>query len=54
MERYVTVKEAAECLRISSRTIRRYLAEGLIAYTKPAGRILIKEADLYNFVNITR
>ena len=44
----VTVREAADFLRISYRT-----AEGRIPYTKPAGRVLIKEQDLMNFVNMT-
>ena len=48
----VTVREAADFLRISYRTAQRYLAEG-IPYTKPAGRVLIKEQDLMNFVNMT-
>jgi excisionase family DNA binding protein len=47
----VTVREAADFLRISYRTAQRYLAEG--PYTKPAGRVLIKEQDLMNFVNMT-
>lgn len=49
----ITVKEAAGYLRAAYRTVQRYLAEGKIPYTKPAGRILIKEQDLMNFVNIT-
>ncbi len=49
----VTVREAADFLRISYRTVQRYLAEGRIPYTKPAGRVLIKEQDLMNFVNMT-
>ncbi|MFR8322327.1 MAG: helix-turn-helix domain-containing protein [Bacteroides thetaiotaomicron] len=49
----VTVREAADFLRISYRTAQRYLAEGRIPYTKPAGRVLIKEQDLMNFVNMT-
>ena len=35
----VTVREAADFLRISYRTAQRYLAEGRIPYTKPAGRV---------------
>lgn len=48
----VTVREAADFLRISYRTVQRYLAEGKIPYTKPAGRVLINEQDLMNFVNM--
>lgn len=49
----ITIKEAANFLRISYRTVQRYMAEGRIPYTKPAGRVLIKEQDLMNFVNMT-
>lgn len=48
----VTVKEAADYLCVAYRTVQRYLSEGKIPYTKPAGRILIKEQDLINFVNM--
>ncbi len=48
----LTVKEAADYLRVAYRTIQRYLSEGKIPYTKPAGRILIKEQDLLDFVNM--
>ena len=51
--KFITVREAAELLRVSYKTVQRYLAEGRIPYTKPAGRILIKEQDLINFVNMT-
>lgn len=48
--RYVTIKEASDFLRISYRTVQRYLNDGKIPYTKPAGRVLINEQDLLNFV----
>lgn len=48
----VTVKEAADYLCVAYRTVQIYLSEGKIPYTKPAGRILIKEQDLMNFVNM--
>lgn len=50
--RNITIKEAAEFLRVAYRTVQRYLADGLIPYTKPAGRVLIKEQDLIDFVNM--
>lgn len=50
--RNVTISEAAEFLRVAYRTVQRYLADGLIPYTKPAGRVLIKEQDLLDFVNM--
>ena len=48
----VTVKEAAEYLRVAYRSVQSYLSEGKIPYTKPAGRILINEQDLIDFVNL--
>lgn len=50
MAKFVTVRQAAEFLCVSYRTVQRYLADGHIAYTKPAGRVLINEQDLMNFV----
>lgn len=50
--KYITIKEAADFLRISYRTVQRYLSDGRIPYTKPAGRVLISETDLMNFVNL--
>lgn len=47
---YLTIKEASDFLRISYRTMQRYLSEGRIPYVKPAGRVLINEQDLMNFV----
>lgn len=47
---YLTIKEASDFLRISYRTVQRYLSEGRIPYVKPAGRVLINEQDLMNFV----
>lgn len=48
--RYLTIKEASDFLRISYRTVQRYLSDGRIPYVKPAGRVLINERDLMNFV----
>lgn len=50
-ERFVTVKEAAEYLRVSHRTAQRYIEKGLFPYTKPAGKILINEQHLSDFAN---
>ena len=49
--KYVTVRVAAEMLCVSYRTVQRYIADGKIPYTKPAGRILIAEQDIWNFIN---
>lgn len=52
--KYLTVKEAAEILRVSYRTLQRYLYSGKIPYTKPAGRVLVNEQDIINFINMVR
>lgn len=52
MKKYVTIKEAAEWMRVSYRTMQRYIAEGKLPCTKPGGRVLIKEIDLEKFANM--
>lgn len=51
-QKFITVREASEILCASYRTVQRYLADGKIPYTKPAGKILINEQDLMNFINL--
>lgn len=46
------VGEAAQYIRVSYRTMQRYIADGKIPYTKPAGKILIKEKDLIDFIEM--
>ena len=46
----MTIKEASDFLRVSYRTLHRYLSDGRITFVKPAGRVLINEQDLMNFV----
>lgn len=48
----ITIQEAADFLRVSYRTMYRYLKEGKLPYTKPAGRVFIQEKDLIDFVNM--
>lgn len=47
---FLTVEEAASLLRLSTRTIRRRIAQGLLPATKtfpgPGGRFLIRRTDL--------
>lgn len=52
--KYLTIREAADVLRSSYRTVQRYLAEGKINYTKPAGKVLINEQDLIDFIQMKR
>lgn len=54
MTKYYTVREASEILRSSYRTVQRYLADGKLSYTKPAGKILISEQSLIDFIQINR
>lgn len=53
-QKYITIKEASEFLRISYRTVQRYLSDGRIPYVKPAGRVLIDEQDLIDFVHMVK
>lgn len=50
--RYITVRETAKILCTSYRTVQRYLSDGKLPYIKPAGKVLINEQDLMNFVNM--
>lgn len=54
MMKFVTIREASEILCSSYRTVQRYLADGKIPYVKPAGKVLINEQDLMDFVNMKR
>lgn len=49
-ETYLRSKAAAAYLQVSFRTLQNYIAQGLIPYTKPAGRLLFKERDLDAFL----
>lgn len=53
-QQYLTIREASDYLKISYRTMQRYLSDGRIPYVKPAGRVLINEQDLMNFVLMVR
>ncbi len=48
MADYLTIKEAADRLRISERTMRKYLKRGDLAYYRPDphGKILIRWGDV--------
>lgn len=51
-DRYLTVREAAAYVRVSYRTMQRYLADSRVAYVKPAGRVLVSERSLTEFVQL--
>ena len=44
---FLSVKEAAEIIRLSEKFIRRAIKDGELRASKPRGRIRIKRADLY-------
>jgi len=46
MEKYYTVREVAEMLKISEGTIRNYLSEGKIEYVKILGNTRITKEEL--------
>ena len=49
MEKLLTLKETAKILRVSERTIMRYLKSGKLKASK-AGQWRIKQSDLNNFL----
>ncbi len=49
MDKLLTLKEAAQILRVSERTIMRYLKSGKLKGSK-LGQWRIKESDLENFL----
>jgi len=48
--KYITVKEAADYLRINTRTLQTWIHDGKIKYYKPSKKILFKESDLEIFI----
>lgn len=50
MSKLLTMDEAAERLRVSRRTVERYIESGLLKRTKPGGRTLIEERELERFL----
>lgn len=53
MESYLTIEEAAKCLRCSTKTVRRYVKSGLAHYRR-GNRLLFKESDLNAFMESHR
>ena len=51
MEKLLTLKETAKILRVSERTIMRYLKSGKLKASK-VGRWRIKESDLEKFLKV--
>jgi len=53
MEKLFTLKETAKILRVSERTILRYLKSGKLKASK-LGQWRIKESDLEKFLKLTQ
>jgi len=53
MEKLLTLKETAKILRVSERTIMRYLKSGKLKASK-LGQWRIKESDLERFLKLTQ
>ena len=53
-EEYISIKEAAALMKISTRTVMRYLKQGILSYKKfpetPRGHIYILKSDIPTFV----
>jgi excisionase family DNA binding protein len=52
--RFFTIAEVADHLRVSARTIRRWIAAGELIVHRPGGIIRIAEADLRAFLAVHR
>lgn len=51
MPTYLTIKETADILRISTRTVRRWLDAGRLEFIqRGSGTIKIKESEIERFV----
>lgn len=49
-EVYMRSKQAADYIGVCFRTMQKYIAEGIIPCTKPAGRWLFRKRDLDAFL----
>lgn len=52
--RYLTDAELAKCLKISRRTLQEYRNNGIIPFYHVGGKILYREADIEEFLEINR
>ena len=48
--RFLCIAEAAELLRVSTRTVRRWIAEGVLVAHRINGLVRISEADFQAFL----
>jgi len=47
---YLTVREAADYIRVSQRQLRNLLSKNKIPFYHPEGKILLKTKDLDNYI----
>ena len=50
MEKYYTIKEVAEIIRVTPSAVTKWISGGKLKATKIAGVVRIKEEDLNNFI----
>ena len=50
-EKYLTTKQAAAFLNVSEKTVRRYMRDCIIPFTKPMGRYYFAKSQLIAFIN---
>jgi excisionase family DNA binding protein len=50
MENYYTIKEVAEIIKVTTRSITNWIATGKLKSVKIAGIVRIKESDLIEFI----
>lgn len=50
-EKYLNMKQAADFLGVSEKTLRRYVAASVVPYTKPVRRYYFAKSHLVAFIN---
>lgn len=50
-EKYMSTKQAAEFIGVHVKTLRRYVKDCSIPYTKPKGRYYFAKSQLVAFIN---
>ncbi|WP_158267367.1 helix-turn-helix domain-containing protein [Prevotella sp. oral taxon 376] len=50
-ETYLTTRQTAAVLNVSEKTVRRYVRDCIIPFTKPRGRYYFAKSQLIAFIN---
>lgn len=50
-EKYLNTRQAAKFLNVSVKTLRRYVSDCIIPYTKPRGRYYFAKSKLIAYIN---